>query len=99
MACPASTASVTSYLAAPVGSKVTWMHGGATAHRRARTPSRHRKRGHAYRNALHFRVSDDDMDMAVGPARNGALLEVGFIRAVDGEVVILHAMPVREKFL
>jgi hypothetical protein len=29
-------------------------------------------------------------------ARNGALLEVGFIRAVDGEVVILHAMPVRE---
>ncbi|QZA08994.1 hypothetical protein K3U94_06920 [Mycolicibacter heraklionensis] len=54
---------------------------------------------HAYRNALHFRVSDDDMDMAVGPARNGALLEVGFIRAVDGEVVILHAMPVREKFL
>lgn len=54
---------------------------------------------HAYRNALHFRVSDDDMDIAVGPARNGALLEVGFIRAVDGEVVILHAMPVREKFL
>lgn len=54
---------------------------------------------HAYRNAMDFRIGTDDLDMAVGPARNGILLEVGFIRAVTGDVVIVHSMPARKKFL
>ncbi len=36
--------------------------------------------------------------MLIGPARDGALLEVGILD-VDGEdPVIIHAMPVRAKF-
>lgn len=53
---------------------------------------------HAYRNALYFTVGTNDMRIAIGPATDGALLEIGFVRA-DGETVILHAMPVRKKFL
>lgn len=54
---------------------------------------------HAYRNALHYAIGTDDMDIAVGPAQDGTLLEVGFIRADNGEIVILHSMPARKKFL
>lgn len=54
---------------------------------------------HAYRNALYFTVGTNDMDMAIGPAGSGALLEVGFIRSTDGTVVIVHSMPARKKFL
>lgn len=54
---------------------------------------------HPYRNAMYFTVGADDLDMAIGPARNGTILEVGFIRTGGGEVVILHSMPARKKFL
>ena len=49
---------------------------------------------HAVDNAMfvHF---FDDYRMIVGPARNGALLEVG----VNLSVQIFHAMPARTKFL
>lgn len=53
---------------------------------------------HAYRNATYFTVGTDDMRIAIGPATDGALLEIGFVRAA-GETVILHAMPARKKFL
>lgn len=54
---------------------------------------------HAYRTAMYFVVGADDMDMAVGSARDGALLDVGFIRSSEGEIIILHSMPARKKFL
>jgi hypothetical protein len=54
---------------------------------------------HAYRNAMYVVVGADDMDMAIGPASDGRLLEIGFIRSGEGEVVILHSMPARKKFL
>lgn len=48
---------------------------------------------------MYLTVSADDMDMAIGPARVGTMLEVGIIRVGEGEVVIVHAMPARKKFL
>lgn len=53
---------------------------------------------HAYRQAIRAWHVDRGMTMIVGPAWSGALLEVGYIEA-DEEIVILHAMPSREKFL
>lgn len=38
-------------------------------------------------------VGIDDMDTAIGPAGDGALLEAGFIRSEEG------ATPARQKFL
>jgi hypothetical protein len=49
---------------------------------------------HALDHAL-FWFDMDDFDMYVGPAQNGALLEIGVNR--DGDV--FHAMPARPKFL
>lgn len=53
---------------------------------------------HAYQNAITAGLGSHNMDIAVGPATDGTLLEVGFIRA-NGETVILHSMPARTKFL
>jgi hypothetical protein len=38
---------------------------------------------HALRNAVRVSEQDDDMTMLVGPARDGALLEVGVVVAAD----------------
>lgn len=41
---------------------------------------------------------DEDLTMLIGPARGGALLEIGVLD-VDGEdAVVIHAMPLRRKF-
>lgn len=53
---------------------------------------------HATRNALRWVVMDEDLTMLIGPAADGALLEIGVLD-IDGEdAVIIHAMPLRRKF-
>lgn len=53
---------------------------------------------HALRNAVRRITMDEDLTMLIGPARGGALLEIGVLD-VDGEdAVVIHAMPLRRKF-
>lgn len=53
---------------------------------------------HAVRNALRWVVMDDDLTMLIGPAADGALLEIGALN-IDGEdAVVIHAMSLRRKF-
>lgn len=53
---------------------------------------------HAARHAIREVPSDDDMMMLIGPARNGAPLEIGILGAETGDPVIIHAMPMRPKY-
>ena len=53
---------------------------------------------HAVRNAMRRVVVDEDLTMFVGPASDGALLEIGILD-IDGEdPVVIHAMALRPKF-
>lgn len=56
---------------------------------------------HAYRNPMLVFEQADEMTMIVGPARDGALLEVGVVTATDFDgILIAHAMhPARKKYL
>jgi hypothetical protein len=54
---------------------------------------------HAYANPIRVFELDESLTMLVGGGVTGALLEVGVIGADDGRMVIVHAMPAREKFL
>ena len=52
---------------------------------------------HAIRNAMKgFDV--DEVLMFIGPARNGALLEVGVLDFDGDDPVIIHAMALRREF-
>ena len=53
---------------------------------------------HAYRNPVRVWDLGDGFTMMIGPNRAAIFLEVG---SVEGEtaMVIVHAMPAREKFL
>lgn len=53
---------------------------------------------HAYRNPIRVWDLGEGFTMTVGATASAAMLEVGY---VEGEtaVVIVHAMPAREKFL
>jgi hypothetical protein len=53
---------------------------------------------HAYRNPIRVWDLGDGFTMMIGANAAAIILEVGYI---DGEtaVVIVHAMPAREKFL
>jgi len=42
---------------------------------------------------------DEDLTMFIGPASDGALLEVGVIDTDGDDPVVIHAMPLRPKFL
>lgn len=53
---------------------------------------------HAYRNAIDGYDVGDDMSMYVGPARDGALLEVGVVEW-HGTTAVVHAMPARPRYL
>ena len=53
---------------------------------------------HAVRNALRLVVVDDDLTMLVGPASDGALLEIGVLDLNGDDSVVIHAMPLRQKF-
>lgn len=52
---------------------------------------------HAYRHPTRV-LQLDDLVMLIGPSRSGQLLEIGVSRA-DGIDFIIHAMPVRAKFI
>ena len=53
---------------------------------------------HAYRNPRRIWDLEDGFTMTIGPSQTGRLPEVGYIDGGDA-MVILHAMPAREKFL
>ena len=64
-----------------------------------------RKRGvpdadiwHGVRNATHKIDMDDDLTMLIGPARDGAPLELGVLGLDSDDPVIIHALPLRAKF-
>lgn len=52
---------------------------------------------HVYRNPVRIFDLDDEFTMIIGPDSRGALLEIGIVRGGD-DVVIIHAMPAREKY-
>jgi hypothetical protein len=43
-------------------------------------------------------VLDDDLTMLIGPAADGALLEVGVLDIDGDDSVVIHAQPLRPKF-
>ncbi|WP_297005175.1 hypothetical protein [uncultured Corynebacterium sp.] len=53
---------------------------------------------HAFRNPMRAWDLDEGFLMISGPDRSGNLLEVGYIRS-NANIVILHAMRARRKFL
>ncbi len=53
---------------------------------------------HAVRNAVRWIVMDDDLTMLIGPAADGALVEIGVLDIAGEDPVVIHAMPLRPKF-
>ncbi|MEX2621770.1 MAG: hypothetical protein WD250_16255 [Egibacteraceae bacterium] len=53
---------------------------------------------HAARNAIRRVVMDDDLVMLIGPATDGALLEIGVLDLEGDDPVVIHAMNLRQKF-
>lgn len=53
---------------------------------------------HAVRNAMRRVLLDDDLVMLIGPASNGALLEIGVLDIEGDDPVVIHAQPLRPKF-
>jgi hypothetical protein len=53
---------------------------------------------HAVRTAIRKMVMDEDLTMLIGPAADGALLEIG-VPDLDGDDPVgIHAMPLRPRF-
>ena len=52
---------------------------------------------HATRHAMR-QLSQDEITIQIGPARDGALLEVGILDIDGDDPVIVHAMPLRSKY-
>ena len=53
---------------------------------------------HAYRNPLRIWDLGDGFTMMIGPNRAALILEVGYVEG-DMAMVIVHAMPARDKYL
>lgn len=53
---------------------------------------------HAYRNPLRIWDLEDGFTLTIGPSRAARILEIGYVDGGDA-MVIVHAMPAREKFL
>jgi hypothetical protein len=53
---------------------------------------------HAVRNTMRRVVLDDDLTMLIGPATDGALLEVGVLDIDGDDSVVIHAQLLRPKF-
>jgi hypothetical protein len=53
---------------------------------------------HAVRTAIRRIVMDEELTMLIGPAPDGALLEVGVLDLDGDDPVVIHAMPLRAKF-
>ena len=55
---------------------------------------------HALRNPVQTFLVAEGMTMVIGPGRAGRLIEVGVVESrEDPGLVIVHAMPARQKFL
>jgi hypothetical protein len=54
---------------------------------------------HALRNHVRAYAEDEGFTMVIGPARDARMLEVGFIESADGDLVVVHAMSARQRFL
>jgi hypothetical protein len=54
---------------------------------------------HAIRNMMRRVVLDDDLTMLIGPASDGALLEVGILDIEGDDPVVFHAQPLRNQVL
>ena len=53
---------------------------------------------HAVRTAIRKIDMDDDLTMLIGPASDGAPLELGVLGLDSHDPVIIHALPLRAKF-
>lgn len=53
---------------------------------------------HAIRHAMRRIPMAEDLTMLIGPATDGALLEVGILDFDGDDPVAIHAMPLRRKF-
>ena len=53
---------------------------------------------HAVRTGMCRVAIDQDLTMLIGPAADGALLEVGVLDIDGDDPVVIHAMPLRPKF-
>ncbi len=53
---------------------------------------------HAVRAAVRTVIMDEDLTMYIGPASDGALLEIGILGIDGDDPVVIHAMPLRRKF-
>jgi hypothetical protein len=53
---------------------------------------------HAVRNTMRKVLLDDDLVMLIGPATDGALLEIGVLDIDGDDAVVIHAQPLRPKF-
>ncbi len=53
---------------------------------------------HAARTAIRKIDMDDDLTMLIGPARDGAPLEIGVLDLNGEDPVVIHAMRLRPKF-
>jgi hypothetical protein len=53
---------------------------------------------HAVRSAMRRVAMDDDLTMLVGPASDGALLEIGVLGLDGDDPVVIHAMALRPRF-
>jgi hypothetical protein len=53
---------------------------------------------HAARNAMRHVAMDEDLTMLIGPAADGALLEIGVLGIEGEDAVIVHAMALRSRF-
>ena len=53
---------------------------------------------HAVRAASRRVAIDDDLTMFIGPAPDGALLEIGVLDIDGDDPVVIHALQLRPKF-
>lgn len=53
---------------------------------------------HAVRHAMRRVLMDNDLTMLMGPATDGALIEVGVLDIDGDDAVAIHAQPLRRKF-
>ena len=53
---------------------------------------------HAVRGAMRRVVLEEGLTMLIGPAVDGAMLEVGILGIEGDDPVIIHAMQLRQKF-
>jgi len=53
---------------------------------------------HAVPNAIRRVIMGDDLTMLIGPASDGALLEIGVLDIDGDDPVVIHAMRLRPKF-